>query len=315
MKINKEWKKKSFSIVVCICICLSLVTGCKKETKKEEKGTFVCYVNTEGTDLIKEEYEIRGDSAKKAVKDLLNAMQNVPESIEYKSVFPANVKIKNWSLTDEKLNLYFNTSYQEMKSEEELLLRAAVVQTMVQIPEVKKVGFWIEEQELKDNLGNSIGYMRAEDFVQNTGSSIHSYSLGKIALYFPNEKSDKLIRQEVSVRYNSNMSIEKLIIEQLIKGPSSQNMKAVIPPETKVLGVSIKDGICYVNLDAGFLDTSYVENPKLTIYSIVNSMVAGGNASMVQISVNGETDIQYMDSVDLSRPLTADWTLTEENEE
>ena len=103
-------------------------------------------------------------------------------------------------------------------------------------------------------------------------------------------------------------------MEQLIKGPSSDKGKPVIPPETKVLGVSLKDSICYVNLDEGFLNNAYVLNPRLTVYSIVNSVIDGGNSSRVQISINGESDIKYMDSIDLSKPLSRDLDIVEESE-
>ena len=39
----------------------------------------------------------------------------------------------------------------------------------------------------------------------------------------------------------------------------------MIPAETKVLSVSVKDHICYVNLDKGFLDTTNVMNPELPV--------------------------------------------------
>ncbi len=43
--------------------------------------------------------------------------------------------------------------------------------------------------------------------------------------------------------------------------------------------------------------------PEVTVYSIVNSLVEGTEAQMVQITINGETDKKYMEAVDLSQPL------------
>ncbi len=199
-----------------------------------------------------------------------------------------------------------------MKPAEEVLLRAAIVQTLEQIRQIEYVGFFVENQPLADSAGNEIGYMGREYFLQYKGSSLHLYQLGDLKLYFVNENGDKLVQEEVSVRYNSNISTERLIIDQLIKGPAGNGLQPVIPPETKVIGVSVKDAVCYVNLDEGFLNNTCVTDPQLTVYAIVNSIVDGGACSQVQISVNGESNLEYMGSVNLSKPLSRDQDFVED---
>lgn len=130
-------------------------------------------------------------------------------------------------------------------------------------------------------------------------------------MYFVNKNGDKLVKEDVSVRYNSNISTERLIIDQLIKGPAVEGLNPVIPPETKVIGVSVKDGVCYVNLNESFMNNTYVTDPRITVYAIVNSIVDGGACSQVQISVNGESNIEYMGSVDLSKPLSREQDFVE----
>ena len=49
--------------------------------------------------------------------------------------------------------------------------------------------------------------------------------------------------------------------------------------------------------------------PELTVYSIVNSLVEGTEATQVQITINGETNASYMETVDLSQPFEADMDL------
>ena len=301
-------RKRCYTIV-CILLCLSLLAGCRKGKEPEEGESFICYVNTEDTALVKEKYEMKGENAEEKVQNLLNAMQKEPDSIEYKSVFPGKLKIQDWTLSDKKLEIHFNSTYEKLSAAKEVLLKAAVVQTLSQLSEVEYVCFFIENSPLTDNLGKEVGYMRAEDFVQNTGSLLYSYQVGELKLYFANEQGNALITENISVRYNSNTSIEKLIVEQLLKGPSKEGLYPVIPPETKVLGVSVKDNVCYVNLDEGFLNNTYTIDPKITIYAIVNSIVDGGASSQVQILVNGESDITYMGTVDISKPLSLDKNL------
>ena len=306
-------RKRCYTIV-CILLCLSLLAGCRKGKEPEEGESFICYVNTEDTALVKEKYEMKGENAEEKVQNLLNAMQKEPDSIEYKSVFPEKLKIQDWTLSDKKLEIHFNSTDEKLSAAKEVLLKAAVVQTLSQLSEVEYVCFFIENSPLTDNLGKEVGYMRAEDFVQNTGSLLYSYQVGELKLYFANEQGNAMITENISVRYKSNTSIEKLIVEQLLKGPSKEGLYPVIPPETKVLGVSVKDNVCYVNLDEGFLNNTYTIDPKITIYAIVNSIVDGGASSQVQILVNGESDITYMGTVDLSKPLSRDQNLVEEKE-
>lgn len=294
------------------------VFGCGQEEgtgKTDEiEGTYLCYVNTEEDSLARESYEIQGETADEEVEDVLEEMQKEADSIDYRSAFPDHVSVTDWSLTDGRLDLTFSDSYLRMSKGEEVLLRAALVETLGQIIGVDEVGFFTGEGPLTDSDGQEIGYMSPEDFVQNTGSTLHSYQLQELKLYFAGEKGDCLEPETVSLRYNSSTSIEKLVVEQLIKGPEKEGMLAVIPPETRVLGVSVREHICYVNFDQEFLNGVPGVTPEATVYAIVNSLTESGNVSQVQISVNGESDIQYMNRIDLGKPLTRNPDLVEESD-
>ena len=53
-------RKRCYTIV-CILLCLSLLEGCRKGKEPEEGESFICYVNTEDTALVKEKYEMKGE--------------------------------------------------------------------------------------------------------------------------------------------------------------------------------------------------------------------------------------------------------------
>ncbi len=307
-------KLHSILYIFLVSICFGLLAGCSKGKEPGKNDTFVYYVNTDGTALVKEAYKFEKDRTEEAVKDVLGRMGKEPDSIDYKSVFQKGVRVVDWNLTDEAiLDIHFNEEYGRLKPAEELLLRAAVVQTLAQIRGIEYMDFFVGDVPLTDSAGEAIGYMSAEDFLQYRGSSLHLYQLGKVKLYFSNGEGNRLVQEEVSVRYSNNMSIERLIVEQLIKGPSINGMIPVLPSETKVIGVSVKDTVCYVNLGEEFLNNTFAGDPKITIYAIVNSIIDGGTCSQVQISVNGESNIEYMGSIDLSKPLSRDLDLVEES--
>lgn len=77
-----------------------------------------------------------------------------------------------------------------------------------------------------------------------------------------------------------------------MKGHFAETYKKIIPMDTVLLGVSVKDDVCYVNFDNGFLNMTDIQ-PEVTIYSIVNSIIRGGSASKVQILVNGDSNLKY----------------------
>ena len=59
---------------------------------------------------------------------------------------------------------------------------------------------------------------------------------------------------------------ERLVIEQLLKGPSSSGAYATIPANTKILSVSTRDQICYVNFDQELMNMKSNVKPEILIY-------------------------------------------------
>ena len=306
--------KRMKYIFICLIFGMLVLTGCQKNDEKIVEGTGVFFLNTEGTGLVKEAYRIKGTNTEEQIKELLMELQKETDCIDFVSVIPVGVEIEKWELRGSKLDLYFSVAYNDMDEASEILLRAAIVQTMTQIKDVEYVAFYAAGQPVTDQKGNEIGYQSEEDFVQNIGSSLHSYQKVELDLYFANKENSKLAKETVTVRYNSNMSVEKLIVEELIDGTSSQKLQETFSPKTKILGVSVKDGICYVNFDEGFLTSATGVDPTLTIYSVVNSIVEGGNATKVQFLVNGEANVMYQDTIDLSQPFSRNLDIIEEEE-
>ena len=150
------------------------VFGCGQEegtgTTDEIEGTYLCYVNTEEDSLARESYEIQGETADEEVEDVLEEMQKEADSIDYRSAFPDHVSVTDWSLTDGRLDLTFSDSYLRMSKGEEVLLRAALVETLGQIKGVDEVGFFTGEGPLTDSDGQEIGHMSRQDVLHQTGA-------------------------------------------------------------------------------------------------------------------------------------------------
>ncbi len=301
--------------IVCIWLAaLLLLNGCGAKQKEQPEGSFVYYVNATGSGLVSQEFEGSKKTPGEEVEEILNVMDNPKDPAECSPAVPAGVEVEGYKLNRGRLDLYWNAAYGEMEKTAEVLCRAAVVQSLAQVDGVDFVSFYVDGSPLKDKSGNSVGYMRAEDFVQNTGADLSSYKKATMNLYYANGAGNHLVKETVSVRYNSNMLLEKAIVEQLLKGPAGKEERATLPEGSKLLGITVKDGICYVNFDERFAAPGYEMDPHIAVYSLVNSIVEAGNCSQVQISVEGETNLAFQEVVDLSKPIAANFDLVEEIE-
>ncbi len=290
-------------------------TACGRSSEPDEGESFIYCLNEDNTGIVKAEYRLYEGDTLETARQMLEDMQEPAGDIEYVSAIPREVEIQQCELSGSILEVDFSREYLEIGQLREKLLRAAVVQSLVQIDGINGVAFTIDGVPLTDSDGIEVGLMNEDDFVGDMSSSPSSYQTDTLTLYFANESGDRLVPQTVDVRYSSNVSKDKLIVEKLMQGPDGAGAYPTINPDATLLSVTTKDGICYVNFDSTFLTGAYDILPDLTVYSIVNSLVEGTEALQVQITINGESNAEYMETVDLSQPLEENMDLVAADEE
>ena len=285
-----------------------LMAGCRKQQQVDESGYRIWYINQDETCLKYENKELQSKNEEGLLREMMEVMRETPEDEDLKPVIPEDVQLLDFDFEHNQLYLNFSPEYKKMPKVYEVLCRAAIVRTLGQIDGVEYVDFQIDGEPLTDLDGKEIGLMNEDQFIENAGEEINAYKTADLTLYFANQAGDKLVEQRVAMEYNSNISLEKLIVEQLIAGPPFDGAYPTIPSETKLLNISIKDNICYVNLDEGFLETGYNVTESIPVYSIVNSLIDNTDAQKVQISINGETNRMFRESISFD-------TIFEKNEE
>ena len=152
-----------------------------------------------------------------------------------------------------------------------------------------------------DSRGKPVGLMNANSFLENSGKDITAYQYTELELYFTNAAGDKLVKEKRNVYYTSNSPIEKVVVEQLIRGPKEDGHFATLSSTTGILSVTQADGIAYVNLDQRFVTEALDIQQEIPVYSIVNSLIAAGNVQKVQISVNGDSKVVFRESMSLNQ--------------
>lgn len=286
-------------LLISMAIFALLSAGCAK--RQEEMSEYnIYYMNPDKTKTIAVDYEPQAEETEELIAEYLEKLFQETDNPDYQKPVPEQVRLDDWKLEDGQLHLYFNSAYLEMDNIEEVLCRAAIVRTLIQPEGVDCISFYVGDAPLVDDKGTPVGLMTEESFIENPGEQINTIQTANITLYFSNLKGTALVQEtQEDIHYSSNISLEKLVVEQLLKGPQENTGRAVIPDGTKLVNVSVLDGVCFVNLDEGFLNQNYQIAEPVVIYAIVNSLTELTNVNKVQISVNGDSNRVYREKFDL----------------
>lgn len=281
---------------------------------KDKEGYVVFYLNTEGTKIVPQDIELENTNGIAMVEELLAALQTQPSDATVRQTIPTNVEVLGYKGSSYQLTVDFSQEYYQLSPTDEILTRAAIAKTLLQAEEYSYVLFTVESQPLLNFNGELVGSMNADTFVENPGGQINASQQTTLTLYFASMDGTGLVEETRVVHYSSNISMEKLVMEQLMEGPKQSGAQSTIPAETKLINVSVVDGICYVSLDETFLN----QNPEITeqvvLFSIVDSLTELGNVQKVQISINGDTSGKCRYNYDLATMYEADESLVQGSE-
>lgn len=111
----------------------------------------------------------------------------------------------------------------------------------------------------------------------------------KVILFFANSETGEL-ESEIKI-VDANLLINepyKEIMNWLIKGPQSSNLKKLIPEGTAMHDIKVEKSCAIINLSNEFLNYETEENKLKIINSIVNTLTNLKEIDSVRFLINGE---------------------------
>jgi germination protein M len=294
----KNSRKRIISTVI-IGFASVLLLSCGKKEQDKANTYRVYYPDSSYTSLLSEEVVISEGDIRET---LLAQLEKQPANDDGIAAISGNVVLKGHTTENGRMVLDFAGSYKELENTQEVLTRAAIVETLVQDEGIHQITFLVEGEELTDRKGTPLGDMTADSFITNTGEELNSYARTNVTLFFTDVTGSGLKRYDEDIVYTSNMSVEKLAVETLIKGPAAveeQEAYPTVSPDAKLLSVTVKDRIAYVNFDAAVREEPYSVQEEVVLYSIVNTLVSLPGVDQVQISVEGSTEGVLFDHMKL----------------
>ena len=275
-----------------------LITGCGGP-KTDKSGIRIYYLNRTDHALQEEKYKPKADHKEQIIEELLAKLCIQPTEMALKAPI-SEFKLISSETAGSIVTLNFSKEYYDVDAVEEVLTRTAIVNTMCSFSEIDGVYFMVDGEAFHDADGVEPGIMEPDQFIYNSYTEMRNYERVRLHLYFADKSGERLLDAYRTVVYNSNMPLERIVLEQVIQGPNGSFAYPTVNSGTKVLNVTVRDRICYANLSSEFLDNPYEVTAQTAIYSVVNSLCELPSIDAVQISVEGHTDTIFRDTISLT---------------
>lgn len=283
-----------------------LMTACAGDPGEEETDTgFVIYYITPDidgvvpvpTDFDPSEYE----TAEERLLAVTERLEESPTDQPYVAPLGENSGFSSVKLEENQAVFDFNENINDLDMVRTTLIRAAITRTVTQLFGISAVSVTVNSQPMLDPSGIAIAPMSADTFIDNAGLQINAEERTELKLYFANEAGDRLVEVNRTVVYSGNISMDKLVLNQLLMGPTEDEAAyPVMNPDTKIINVTTQDGTCYVNLDNSFMSPVYNVTNDVILYSIVNSLAELGTVSRVQFMIDSDSDVMFREAVSLN---------------
>lgn len=301
---KKKWWKRLLIPAILVCVLTAAIVGAVLEMKKDtetevDTGWRLYCVNNTETAVVSESFVVEGEKTEEIIEELLAGLSAEPKTFGNMKALPDTVSMKDWSLERNQLTLNFDANYTNLSGISEILRRTAIVKTLCQVNDVEYVAFTVGGQPLMDSNAQPIGLMTSSDFIDNTGGETNYTQTVTVTLFFTGEDGKTLKQSRHQVEFDGAISLEELVLEQLIAGPlpEEEGLCPTLPANTRFIKVSKKDGICYVDLNAAFLEKLPDISDEVAVYSVVNSLVEISGINRVQFTIEGEAQKTYRETL------------------
>ncbi len=297
-------KNRHIGIWLFMLFCLLILAGCgkKEEVETNATGQYTLYgLNAEGNGLEEVEYVTDEENKIKLLLILADALRT--DQGGKIQPFPNSFTVENIQLNEEQniASLYFSSSYTEEERVTEILYRAALTYTLTQVEGIDGIELYVNEAPLQDQGGKLVGTLTVDSFSREVGKGLEHTTL---RLYFATADGSHLAEEERDVVYRSGVSLERLVMENLVEGPETEGLLSTLPANLKINSISIQEGVCYLNLGENFNTEALNIRDEIILYSVVNSLSELSGVSKVQFLINGESTVLFRESISLGSPFS-----------
>ena len=224
--------------LIWLLILLLLLAACAQNEKTAEPGSTetvtLYYGDAQNESWFNEENYF---SQRKIAIRLFSALITA-ETAGLTNNIPAGTKVYGTMRQENALLVNLTEDFNSFGgSVAETVAIASIVNTLTEFAEIEKVKILVAGSELIGPSGMARGFMTR--FNTEAGPPAEQE---EVTLYFANPQATALVPEKRSLTFPLDADLEtrlRTVLEELIRGPQTDNLAATIPPEVKVLSVEV----------------------------------------------------------------------------
>lgn len=289
--------------LLCLLLALALLSGCAAQSPGRDTGVNFYYESMD-SDYFSPLGALGCE--KRTLSESQNDLEGMmrlylggPLSTELS--FPRDLRLAGVKYAQQEITLVFDDSLAAQTGIRLQIVCAAIARTVWEFSGYETVIIRAEHAMLGDQESVTVhpGRLVLDD-------SSAGQPTKQVQLYFSDLKGEFLVGEQSSVPAEYVDNAPEYVVRQLIEGPQSETLLPTIPEGTRLLNVSVADGICMVNFSEEFWDNrpQTALEERMTVFSVVDSLADLDDVEAVDIRVQGQKR-QYL-YLDLSRELAPD---------
>lgn len=288
--------KRILPILLALTLFLSACSGGPEPAEDQSFDFYYRSAQQSGEVLSAETVSM--DTAQLSVEELLTRYLAGPKDRRLRRAVPSQWKLVSAYLDGDTARVIFYDSQPERSAVEISVARAAIARTLLQLEAIQKVSITMSGQE------NSVTLTQRDILFYDTTPQTQQEEL---AFYVPDASGRYLRKETVLVDAMDAGEKPEYILRQLLL---PENNGGIIPAATVLLGVSVENGVCTVDLSSQFvygMEGGFTET-RLAVYAIVNSLTELGEIRTVDLWVSG-APLERLGLLTFSESLRRDETL------
>ena len=288
-------KKKVFCLLLVLLLFFS---ACRNAEAEQTPSLYFYYPRQTvsydgGTVLLSHGTTI--DPAATEVKQLVTRYLSMPLPEGALPVLPESWYLSNTHIEGDSVHLILGGKpVSDVRSS---LTCVCLTKTLLQLPSVRSVSVLLPGSEEAITL-------TANDILLADSGMLPQEE--QVVLYFPDAQRRYLVAQSISISEEDSQNKPAFILSRLLE----QSDISCIPTGTKLLSVTVENGICTVDLSSEFARNNFTDfaSERMAVYSIVNSLTELPEISTVDLWVAG-APLERLHYLDLSIGLARDTRL------